>query len=69
MKVINVDKDFIIELKYSNFLEYLKCNFPLLELKYIKTFGTDISVHFEITINDNNNYYIEGIIKKIYSFN
>lgn len=68
MKVINVDKDFVLELEYSNFLEYLKNRFPLLELSYIKSFGTDISVSFLITINEKNNYDINSIIKRIYSF-
>lgn len=69
MQTISIDKDFNCEKKYSNFLDDIQKRLPELQLIYQKSFSTDLSISFIITINDENILNIDHIIKKIYSFN
>ena len=71
MIVINVYKDFLVDSKFSNYLEEIKTKIPHIQLQYTKAFTTDLAVHFQITMSDNtkNSIDFDYLIRKMYSFN
>lgn len=66
---ISIDKEFVNEAKYCRFLEELKIKIPEINLTYSKSFSTDLSITFMISISNTAIFDIDCIIKKIYSFN
>lgn len=72
MIVINVYKDFLVDSKFSNYLEEIKTKIPHIKLQYTKSFTTDLAIHFQITMSNNNNNNsidFDYLIRKMYSFN